>query len=61
MDINKTMTQQEQDEAIRNARREYARQYRARNRDKVQQWNRAYWLRRAQREAMKQGGADHGA
>ena len=39
-------------ELARQARREYDRQYRAANREKCRQWQRAYWARRMMREAQ---------
>ena len=32
-------------------RRQYYREYRARNKDKVREWNAAYWQRKAQKAA----------
>lgn len=48
------MTEQER---IRAARAEYARQYRKRNPDKVKAAQERYWLRKIQREAK--GGAEN--
>lgn len=40
-------------DAGRKARAAYMRDWRAANRDKVQQYNRDYWQRRAARDAVK--------
>lgn len=42
-------------EQAKEARREYLRAWRARNKDKVREANRRYWERRAQREEVKEG------
>lgn len=60
MENKQTMTVQQEDEAARAAQREYTRQYRAAHPDKVKAWNRAYWLRKAQR-AAQDGGGQNGA
>lgn len=43
------------DERAREERREYYRQWRAKNQDKVRENNRKYWERRAARKAGKEG------
>lgn len=40
-------------ERARQSRNEYQRRWRAANRDKVREANVRYWLRRAEREAIK--------
>lgn len=40
----------EREKQAREARNAYARQWRAKNRDKVKQYNYAYWARKAERE-----------
>lgn len=57
-DDNNPMTAQQEAEAIKAAQREYSREYRARNRDKVKQWNKNFWLKRAQRAAQEGEGQD---
>ena len=45
------------EEKAREARREYLRLWRKKNPDKVKAYNQAYWERRAEREAVKNGSA----
>lgn len=42
-------------DAARNARNAYARQWRAKNKDRVRENNLRYWARRAEREAAAMG------
>lgn len=56
MDNNNMTPTQEQLAEARAAARDYQREYRARNRDKVKAWNRAYWIRKAQQGAQEKGG-----
>lgn len=48
------MNEQRQEEELRERavemRRQYYREYRARNKERVKQWNAAYWAKKAQRE-----------
>ena len=46
-------------EAAVEARKEYYRQWRARNRERVKEYNRSYWARKAQ-AAEKSGGESDG-
>lgn len=41
------MTAEKQSDAIREARNQYYRDYRAKNRDKIKEINSRYWARRA--------------
>lgn len=44
---------------VREARNAYAREWRAKNRDKIKQYNRNYWLKKAEKneqEVTKEGG-----
>lgn len=44
------------DEKAREAQRAYMREWRRKNKDKVRESNRRYWMRRAQRTAEKGDG-----
>ncbi len=50
---------QELEELAKAARRNYDREYRAANKDKVRQWNHNYWIRRGKelRERKEANGA----
>ena len=41
------------EEMMKEKRREYFRQWRAKNKDKVRQHNLNYWMKKAQQEAQK--------
>ena len=45
--------QSELTKSAREARNEYYREYRARNKDKIARYNRDYWIRRAARLAAE--------
>lgn len=45
--VDKTRQTQNAKEAARQARNAYARAWRAKNRDKVRQYNESYWTRKA--------------
>ena len=47
-------------DAAAEARRAYYKEYRARNRDKVKEWNIRYWERRAQKEQGEEREQEHG-
>lgn len=49
------LLQCEYERKAREAQREYNRQWRARNKDKVKEYNKRYWERRAQREQHGEG------
>lgn len=44
------------EEAAKEARRQYSREWRARNKDRVREINRRYWAKKAQQ--MQQGGGE---
>ena len=48
--VDKTRQTQNAKEAARQARNAYARAWRAKNRDKVRQYNADYWARKAARD-----------
>jgi len=48
------MEQKQQDNAVAEVRREYYRQWRSKNPDRVKRYNEEYWKRRA--EKNKEGG-----
>ena len=58
--VEKNRQKQAEMEAARQARNAYAREWRAKNRDKVKQYNANYWARKAARsygeEIAAQGG-----
>lgn len=45
-------------EQARNARREYYREWRARNKDKIKASNERYWMKRARKLLEEQGAAN---
>ncbi len=47
------MVEMTMDEKAREERREYFRQWRAKNRDKVKENNRRYWVRRAAKRSAE--------
>lgn len=52
------MTMTDLEKAAREERREYYRKYRAANKEKIKEYNKRYWLKRAKRaleEAQKEG------
>lgn len=55
--MNLYMKYQRPEEQARKARNAYAREWRAKNRDKVRQYNMAYWLKKAQDKGDQGKGA----
>lgn len=47
------------EEKMKETRREYYRQWRAKNKDKVRQHNRNYWLKKAQQNTQQKGETNH--
>ena len=58
INMDKKLTDEQLEELAREKQREYQREWRKKNPDKVKEYNKSYWERRALRELKENKGAN---